>query len=126
MKLDYNCVRNILLTVESLEYGETLCNKNFLSFELSKDYSKEQMEYTVLRLSESGYIPITSATEMIGGLIYSIDALTREGHQYLDCIRNQNVWDEVLKKVSGFGNVPFRILTETAFTLIRLKFGLSN
>ena len=22
MKLDYNCVRNILLTVESLEYGE--------------------------------------------------------------------------------------------------------
>ena len=121
MKLDYNCVRNILLTVESLEYGETLCNKNFLSFELSKDYSKEQMEYTVLRLSESGYIPITSATEMIGGLIYSI-----EGHQYLDCIRNQNVWDEVLKKVSGFGNVPFRILTETAFTLIRLKFGLSN
>ena len=51
MKLDYNCVRNILLTVESLEYGETLCNKNFLSFELLKDYSKEQMEYTVLRLS---------------------------------------------------------------------------
>lgn len=65
MKLDYNCVRNILLTVESLKYGEILCVENYKSFELLEDYTKEQMEYTILRLDESGYIPQKSVTKVI-------------------------------------------------------------
>lgn len=125
MKLDYNCVRNILLTVESLKYGEKLCVENYKSFDLLKDYTKEQMEYTISRLNESGYVPKTSVTEVIGGVVYGIDALTWEGHQYLDCIRDKNIWEKVLSKVSEV-SVPVSLIGELAINFLRLKYGLQN
>lgn len=63
---------------------------------------------------------------VIGGILVRIDALTWEGHQYLDCIRDENIWSQARNKVSGFGGVPLKILGEIAASLIRSHVGLPN
>lgn len=124
MKLDYDCVRNILLTVESLECGKSLCRENYASFELLKNYDEERISYTVKRLVEAGYVPKTSVTEVIAGIIYSVDELTWDGHQYLDCIRDKEIWEKTRKKAAVFDSVPFKTLSEIALYVIRSGVGL--
>ena len=76
MKLDYDCVRNIMLTIESLENEEALTEENFKEFPLLKTYSIEKICYSVLRIREAGYIPPESTIEVIGGIIFAIRELT--------------------------------------------------
>lgn len=126
MKLDYECVRNILLTVESLEYDQMLTNVNYTQFSLLKDYSYENFCYTVERLKEAGFFPEDNIVEVIRGVLIRIDALTWEGHQYLDCIRDKSIWEQAKKKVSIFGGAPLKILGEVAMVIMRSQTGLTN
>jgi len=122
MKLDYNCVRNVMLSIESLEQGQFLNDANGSAFPLLKDYTADKIAYTVERLIEAGYIPNRRITTLPYGRIhYEIDSLTWEGHQYLDCIRNDDIWDKTRKKVSPFGGLPFTLMAEIAKGLIRFK-----
>ena len=125
MKLDYDCVRNIMLSIESLEQGQCLNDANCSAFPLLQKYSSEKVNYTIERLLEAGYIPNYRVTKLpYGGVYYDIDSLTWEGHQYLDCIRNNDVWDKTRKKVSLFDGVPFKIMIAIAKELISDKLGL--
>ena len=124
MKLDYECVRDILLTVESLGLNQVLCLDNYKTFPMISNYSAEQIQYTVSRLNEAGFFPKDSVIEVIGGIILRIDALTWEGHQYLDCIRDENIWSQVQKKLVGSGGAPLKVIGEIAMTIIRSHAGL--
>lgn len=94
-RLDYDCVRNILLTAESLNYDEELYNDNFSKFPVLREYHPAKMEYTVKRLAEAGYIPQEPVMTMINGNVrYCIREMTWDGHQFLDYIRNNDVWDK--------------------------------
>ena len=126
MKLDYECVRGILLTVESLEHNQMLTNSNYAQFSLLKDYSYETICYAVARLNVAGFFPKGNVIEVINGILMRIDALTWEGHQYLDCIRDENIWKKAQKKVYGVGGAPLKILGEVAMMFIRSSVGLSN
>lgn len=127
MKLDYECVRNILLTVESLENGEVLRADTYKSFPLLSDYSVEQMQYTIWRLHEAGFIPKDSLVPLIkGAMIYSVEALTWDGHQYLDCIRDDSVWTQIRKKASIFNGAPLKVLADVGLAIIRSGVGLPS
>ena len=122
MKLDYNCVRNIMLSIESLEQGQYLNEVNGSVFPLLKEYPAEKIAYTIERLVEAGYIPNYRVTHMPYDRIhYDIDSLTWEGHQYLDCIRNDDIWDKTSKKTSLLNSIPFKMIADIAKELIRAK-----
>ena len=122
MKLDYDCVRNVMLSIESLEQGQYLNEINGSMFPLLKEYSNEKIAYTVERLLEAGYIPNRRITPLpYDRAHYEIDSLTWEGHQYLDCIRNDDIWDKTRKKTSLLNNIPFKMMAEIAKELIRAK-----
>ncbi|MBR3746996.1 MAG: DUF2513 domain-containing protein [Selenomonadaceae bacterium] len=126
MKLDYECVRNILLTVESLESGQVLRFDTYKSFPLLSDYSAEQINYTVWRLHEAGFIPHNSLVPLIKGMMYSVNALTWDGHQYLDCIRDEKVWEQARKKTSVFDGAPLKVIADIGLAIIRSGVGLPS
>ena len=127
MKLDYECVRKILLTVESLEDRQALSFDTYKSFPLLSGYSAEQINYTIWRLYEAGFIPRNSVVELINRTIqYNIDALTWDGHQYLDCIRDENVWEQARKKTSVFDGAPLKVIADIALAIIRSGVGLPS
>lgn len=106
MELNYDCVRDLLLTLETeLQFNENLeypdINLNQLC-NLMSDYNKQEIAYTSLKLIEADYIcanPL-SVDDSIYDILYS--SITFAGHQYLDSVRDTNVWKKIKKGSKGF------------------------
>ena len=91
MKLNRDCMRDILLTVESYPLGKRILFREVC--EKLSNYSYEDILYACLKLDEAGHLktnkmsaPISSHTPNISE-IYS---MTLSGHDFLDSIRAVN------------------------------------
>ena len=56
MRLDIDCVRDVLMAVEQKGFGQSYTISNLHDL---LDYSSDQIEYTCLKLSEAGYLDIS-------------------------------------------------------------------
>lgn len=112
MKLNYDCVRNLLLALEEyILYTDTENGCATESVRLNKlaqnsnlqEYKIEEIVYTSEKLEEAGFIECDIA-DACGGIIdivyYSV---TFCGHQYLDTIRSQPIWDGVKSTIKTKG-----------------------
>lgn len=100
MKLNHDCVRDVLLFVEEEQRpGIFLHLNDFISIQ-DKDtstkkrlsmYDAETIKYTLMKLHETGYLK-DNLSIISGRLVeYSTGALTWEGHKFLDTIRDQKI-----------------------------------
>lgn len=104
MKLNYDCIRDLLLCLEeNLELSENVirneieCKYVTLNTvcSLMPDYSKSDIVYTALKLNEAEFI--TAEIDDNNSSVHAIrfESITYNGHQYLDSIRNSKIWEEV-------------------------------
>jgi hypothetical protein len=118
MVRNMDLIREILLKTEEVTPDKSM-NYNLLE---SKDkISEQEYIYHVMLLKEAGYIDaILKPSEgdiLFGGLI---KRLTWEGHEFLDNIREQSVWNKVKDKIKSHGGtVSVSLLTELAKNLMR-------
>ena len=119
MKLNPNCVRDILLELEKLPYQHS-CKIDTLSNALPT-YDKDELSYTCLKLSEANYINISTvnAIGMPGPAIHSINDITFYGHEFLNNIRSDSVWNNVkavgskvgASSISAFSQIATGVVT---------------
>ena len=90
MRLDIDCVRDVLMAVEQKGFGQSYTISNLHDL---LDYSSDQIEYTCLKLSEAGYLDITTVqmTQKTTPGIYSVNELTFQGHEFLSNISSKRV-----------------------------------
>ena len=122
MKLNYDCVRDVLLTCEKaptlspdLEF-EYLWLKDFKN--ALPDYSVEDIVYTLILLDEAGYIDclcIDSDTQIMNMRIHR---LTYTGHEFLETIRPEKLWKKTLGILSKVGSVTLPLISDTATNLL--------
>lgn len=111
MKLDYNCIRDLLLFLEgniqyqTFPYGESsliapnkvdLFNvENALS-----QHSLEDITYCSIKLIEADFIDahVKEADQGILNIYYY--AISFAGHQYLDSVRSPKIWDRIISTFS--------------------------
>ncbi len=127
MKLDLDCIRDILLAVEAIEYGENL-TVSALQERIPK-YSESELQYHCVKLLEAGFLKAISNRYMRRPrMISSIEDLTYEGHQFLANIRPETVWNktkEIAKDIKSESLLAIKDIAFTAFTtLIQNKLGL--
>lgn len=122
MKLNQECVRDILLYFEeNLSYSNSISTSN-LSL---KDYTCDEITYTIDKLHQYGYIdahPIIADGMMP---IFKVYSLTYEGHQFLDNIRDNKVWLKTKSTVSKFASVSISVLADVASSIIKSSIGTS-
>ena len=101
MRRDYDLIRFILLEVE-----EKCDGKRPLEIDLSASgYSAEQVSYHVRQLHEAGYV----RGQIVGGRIGPepercvVFALTGSGHDFLESIRSDTVWNTIKAKLQSNG-----------------------
>ncbi|NFO86494.1 DUF2513 domain-containing protein [Clostridium botulinum] len=105
MRLNPDCVRDVLLAVENNDFGLTL-SLNDLHSKIPT-CSKDEIHYACLKLSEGGYLNISTlpiAMQDVLG-ISSIEDLTFQGHEFLADIKADTNWNktkDVAKKVGSF------------------------
>ena len=122
MKLNYDCVRSVLLAVEKAEMiDENLSLTPLKVFELFDglpEYKDNEILYTVEKLKEAGYINATiqfAAGHFIDGTVSSI---TYSGHEYLDNIREPEVWRKIKAMLKNAGAITLPLISQAAQLLI--------
>ena len=96
MKLDYNCLRDLLLILEENLIFEDDLEYPCLTFENVVDampdtYTRSDIAYTTIMADEAGLIDakVMSANDSFYGCTYW--SLTYYGHQFLENIRDKKV-----------------------------------
>lgn len=95
MILNSDCVRDVLLTVESCGYGEHL-RINALVEKLPT-YSSDEVSYSCLKLQEAGYLGVLT-TRSLGStmpIVVEIQDITYSGHEFLNTIREDKNWSKI-------------------------------
>lgn len=115
MKLNQDCVRDLLLYLE-----ENLTLVDHLSVEniSLKNYSRDELLYTADKLYEAGYINCIRKIYDTTDLIILVSSITYEGHQFLDNIRDDKVFAKTKSILSKFKSVSIEIISETASKVI--------
>ena len=122
MKLNYDCVRSVLLTVEKSKTIDEELNLNPLAvetiFEQLPKYEDSEILYTIEKLKEAGYINAAlhfAAGHFIDGTVSSI---TYSGHEYLDNIREPEVWRKIKAMLKNAGAITLPLISQAAKMLI--------
>lgn len=122
MKLNYDCVRSVLLTVEKSKTIDEELNINPVTvetiFEQLPKYEDSEILYTIEKLKEAGYINAAlhfAAGHFIDGTVSSI---TYSGHEYLDNIREPEVWRKVKAMLKNAGATTLPLISQAAQMLI--------
>ena len=122
MKLNYDCVRSVLLTVEKSKTIDEELNLNPLAvetiFEQLPKYEDSEILYTIEKLKEAGYINAAlhfAAGHFIDGAVSSI---TYSGHEYLDNIRDPKVWRKVKSVLAKAGATTMPLISQAAQVLV--------
>ncbi len=115
MKLNPNCIRGILLTIEEIcdfntcwEYERDTFESEYLA-----EYSHEEIIYHIRQASQSGLIQGVEYFDSGDSVL--IGDLTPSGHEFLANIRSDVLWKKILSKASG-ASLPilFKIAKQTA------------
>lgn len=127
VKLNLDCIRDILLCMEKAEYMETLSMPQV--YEALPSYSHEDINYSALKLAEAGLIDATTIS--YDGAIDTVAELNDilfEGHEFLANIREATIWNGVKSVAAKVGSQSLSALIQIASNvvveLIKAQFGL--
>lgn len=107
MKLNFDAMRDLLFVIEEQPRNIDI-NQVVLSNTLSR-YDKNDLGYALEKLIESGLL-IGKARPTKDGIYFFIDSISYEGHQFLDHVRSDTIWEKIkdtAKKlgVKGIGGI---------------------
>lgn len=130
MKLNYDCVRDVLLYLEeNLLLGQKIQFNSETNNELNSKYSNDDIVYNSLKLLDAGFIDgkSYSSTQSYGPVVVEINSVTYQGHLFLDNIRDNNVWNKTKNIAKPFASMSLTLLSDIASKVINnLIFGNLN
>jgi hypothetical protein len=107
-------IRMILLTIEEGESAEAPWTLEI------KGYSEDQVRYHVWLLEDAGLLsrPNTS------GPLISSRMLTWAGHEFINAVRNDTVWNKTKEFIKDKGgSATFEVIKQVVYTLAKQHFG---
>lgn len=107
MKLEKELVRKILLAIEAHEGSPY--DGVALEFD---EYSERQVGYHVMLLVEAGYVVGEDMGCLGDDLAWEAQRLTFVGHEFLDTIRDAEVWRRTKDAAGKVGSVSLSVLVE--------------
>lgn len=122
MELNYNCVRDILIFLEHQEQY-TFDSENHIIHvetrlktisEALPQYSENVIYYTLSRLDEAEFISITSKWASNSLRFCCVNYITYDGHEFLQKIKDDNIWKKTLGYAGKIGNFSLEMLARIA------------
>lgn len=118
MKRDMDLIRRILLEIEAHE------DPNRTQWVEIDGYTNDQIQYHLKILYEGGFIDALDASAG-GGIEYQPRGLTWDGHEFLDTVRSDSVWNKTKALIgSQVSSVSMAIIQEAAKSVLKGMLGL--
>ncbi|BBM18381.1 hypothetical protein G15_2046 [Enterococcus avium] len=125
MKLNQECVRDLLLAVEEQLRLEPvgidqLIDQSdlYLRVDDQYKYELEELIYTAQKLNEAGFINGDSSIGYDQFTDFTVESITWNGHKFLDTVRDNKVWSDTKKITSKFSSVSLSLVENVASTVI--------
>ena len=120
MKRSLDLIREILLSIEEYEPERVSTIQSIHP----KDFSgTEAQNYHHIRmLIEAGYINLAGSATLAGD--HAIHGMTMAGHDFLDAIRDQGVWDKTKDRLGQAGGWTLDIVLAVAKEELKRRLGL--
>lgn len=129
MKLNFDCIRDTLLYLEEA-LVINFQQRTFESISLNQliedimlkhtHYEANEIWYSVYSLKQAGFIE--GRFENPGNkklYICNIENITWSGHQFLDSIRPDSIWDAIKHKANQIGGISISGLSTIATTILQ-------
>ena len=113
MKRDMDLVRDLLLAIE-----DGLDKLDFKQGLPGKDYTAEQLRHHFQIMTEYGLIKEEGT--LLGGPVY-IEGLTWEGHDFVDTLRDPEIYKHAKSAAATVGGVGFKALVEIGKAVAKQK-----
>ncbi|HTT46912.1 MAG TPA: DUF2513 domain-containing protein, partial [Pseudolabrys sp.] len=81
-------------------------------------YNEEAIAYHLSLLQERGLIEVPDGQPMIG-IVFT--RLTWEGHDFLDAVRDPEIWQKTKQGADAIGSFSFDLVKQLAIGLIKTK-----
>ena len=111
MKLNPDCIRDILMAIESATDGYHPINPIEVCAKECTEYDLNEIAYHILQCNMESYFVDFKTYR---GSSYSVKDLTPKAHAFLANIRNPNVWSQIKKKLSAVGSASLGIIASVA------------
>ena len=114
MRLNADCIRDILIALESCEYNNTL-SVDLLS-ETLPQYAADELQYNSLKLYEAKLIDAVCYTDQEYAVqrVHELIDITYAGHQFLAKIRDDKRWGSVKRGLSAVRDYSLSAITSIA------------
>ena len=122
MKLNPDCIRDILLFLEeNLEIKDG--SFTWVSLQTLEDsltaYSKEDIFYSVYNLREINYIEgYFMGADNLKMYVCHIENITYAGHQFLDSVRPETVWNQTKSIIKKMGIHTLEFIESVAHDVV--------
>lgn len=122
MKLDSDCMRDVMLKIELMQ-DIAIDEENNVSFEplwidtlyeALSQYAKKDIFYALYNLDQAGYVSTNLITGDNATVVYAINYITYEGHNFLDKIRDPKAWKYIKTAGSAIGNFSLSVINQIA------------
>lgn len=122
MKLDHECVRDVLLAIEKLqvffvndakEIEKNSLVPNDLYQELPQ-YTKEDIFYSAYNLDQAGFISMSIRWIDSAAVYWVINYMTYTGHEFLNSIRDESRWNGIKKALPAIRNYSLEAISAVA------------
>lgn len=115
MKLNKDCIRDLLLYLE-----ENLTINNSIAVNNIKinNYTSDELLYTADKLYEAKFLNCYRRVYDAQDLLITVDSITYEGHQFLDNIRDDNVWENTKNVLSKFKSTSISFIADVSSQII--------
>lgn len=119
MKLNPDCIRDILLTVENKSSFNTIWDyqKEDHQNELLENYSHDEIAYHIRQCSLSGFL--NGVNYYDGGDNILVGDLTPEGHQFLANIRSNTNWNKTKEIAKSVGSDSLDVIKQISIGVIQ-------
>lgn len=119
MKRDLDLVRQVLLQVEALPAGPPA---QYRTSEIDDPVLLAHFELVIAAGLVNGKIARSQGTR---GDVISISGLTWEGHEWIEMVRSQTVWNEIKSTLLQHGGaLTYELTKAVARRILRARLGL--
>lgn len=116
MKLNHECVRDLLIYLED----ELLFTSNLCANDIKiSPHESTDIVYAIAKLSESKYIEASQISYSFETMpTYHVQSITWNGHRLLDNIRDDHVWYSTKAIIKQFASVSIGIIEQISHKII--------
>ncbi len=126
MKLNPDCMRDILISMENIPYQQQIVSDDL--HKLLTGYSHDEIDYAILKMYEAGFVNAAIQKNVLGDTNITLIDITYHGHQFLADVQSDNIWNHIKTVSNKIGatsvNAFMQISTGVVSALIKNQLGI--